>query len=513
MTMHARERLTDTLFAETDDIIRRWAATQLAAWQHIELRREEAESRLRAAALRDGSICLIRIDNGRVSLDPEIVSVSPHMTQPFTPMGDRARYYLAHLQSAFTTFGMTGSGLIGIYLNDIYPDGMDVPLFCFQKRHGSRGMLLPDIDFLSWRYYYDEQNRYLDHTSFLEKADEAIFVGSTTGDIILTAAHVDTLSNARLRAAVHFRDRERVTFHLPQIVQCDGADTEARVRALDVSGRRWTWQEQLGFRYLLSLDGNGATCSRVALALASNAALIKYESPYQLYYFQGLEPWTHYIPVLTDGEVEELIEQSWRLTDTGERIARSSREFAVRFLSRSSVLRYAAELVALYLAKMGEPSQPLAPRNATHLIEVYGHVAERGSVWAAPAAWLSEGYAQTPLEGVCLMPSEHIPPEDLRYATIDANGSIATAMGGAFCGSHGIGQSLFGFGATLAGASAKRFRLSYALRFADGFQSVAADRLNPTPRGSPITDIRITVHERWTAPWRRTHKLGVSAAS
>lgn len=493
--------MTNPLFAETDEIIRGWARTEIGGWQ-LELSKDDAERRIRFAALQDGSICVIRIDAGNVSLDPEITAAWPYLANTATAMGYRAALYLEHLRTAFTTFGMTGSGLVGVYLNDIYPDTFDAPIFCFQKRRGSRGMLLPDVDFLSWKYYLDEQNRYVDRTSFFEKADEAIFVGSTTGDVVLTAAHVQSLSNARLRAAVHFRGQSRIIFHLPQIVQCDGAETEALVRALDVAGRRWSWEEQLGFRYLLSLDGNGATCSRVALGLASNSALLKYESPYQLYYFQGLKPWKHYIPVLTDHDVELFLRYSPEWAASAANVAASSSEFSARFLSRLSVLRYTAEIMALYLEKFGEP-RSLADRGTFHLIDVFAHVADHGSVWGKPGEWLSTGRGQTAIEGVSLMPAEQIAHQDLSYTVVDVDGALVTGNGGEFCGSYNANRPLHGFGATLSRASARRFSLAYQLRFADGYESAPTEVGTPMIRQSPITDIRIALRERGSSPWWR----------
>jgi hypothetical protein len=45
--------------------------------------------------------------------------------------------------------------------------------------------------------------------------------------------------------------------------------------------RSWmSWREQLRHRFLLSLDGNGAVCARLAIGLKSNSAVVKYRSPY-----------------------------------------------------------------------------------------------------------------------------------------------------------------------------------------------------------------------------------------
>lgn len=487
--------MTSPPFAETDATIRQWAEAEFAAWQYHNLDSSRAESLIREAALQDGGICLIRISNGSVALDPEVVAAWPDLADPSTPMGYRARYYLAHFRDAFAAYGMNGSGLVGIYLHDLYPDAFDAPIFCFQKRQGSRSLLLPDIDFLSWQYYCDEQNRYVDDKSFSAKKADAIFVGSTTGDVVLTAQHVRSLSNARLRAAVYFRGHERVIFHLPHVVQCDDAETEALVSGLGVAGRRWSWKEQLDYQYLISLDGNGATCSRVALGLASNSVLLKYESPYHLYYFRGLEAWTHYIPILAERDVEGVLQNGAQWIEGGTRMAEASKTFSARFLKRPSVLRYTAELVALYLAKFGAPSEPLCNRGYDHLVDVFAHLAVHGSQWGASGTWLA-GDRATTIEGICLTALEDIPSEDLSYSVVSSDGIVTAAQGGEFCGSYGMGRSLHGLSIALRGPSAKRFRLSYRLRFADGFECEQADTADAQWRRAALIDLRLKIYPR-----------------
>lgn len=68
--------------------------------------------------------------------------------------------------------------------------------------------------------------------SFDQKQDAAIFLGSSTGDLPITAAQVEQLVNQRLRSAVIFKRDARVTFDLPAIVQYDSDATLALIEAL-----------------------------------------------------------------------------------------------------------------------------------------------------------------------------------------------------------------------------------------------------------------------------------------
>lgn len=119
---------------------------------------------------------------------------------------------------------------------------------------------------------------------------------------------------------------------------------------MGLSGPRLSWQEQTRYRYLLSMDGNGASCSRVALALAlaSQGVLAKYNLAHLLYYLRGLEPWLHYVPITCDGDVPELVAAAGRTIDRDRAIAERSRQFARSHLTRAAALRHTAELLRGY---------------------------------------------------------------------------------------------------------------------------------------------------------------------
>ena len=127
----------------------------------------------------------------------------------------------------------------------------------------------------------------------------------------------------------------------------------AALSAFGVGGPRIGWQEQAAHRFILSMDGNGAACSRVALALRWNSVLVKYNSPYLLYYFHGLEPWRHYLPVRRDPDVLDLIAGMAGSADRDAEIADRSTQFARDHLNRRSATTYTAELLERYFALFG----------------------------------------------------------------------------------------------------------------------------------------------------------------
>ena len=139
-----------------------------------------------------------------------------------------------------------------------------------------------------------------------------------------------------------------MTFVLPNIVQVADAETYDHLVGLGLGDRRIEWREQAGCKYLISMDGNGATCSRVAAALKSNSVLLKYDSPYQLFYFKGLRSWDNFIPVQEDQDVLDIMALGARRPRKMASVAKRGRRFYARFLNRPFCELYVAELLKAY---------------------------------------------------------------------------------------------------------------------------------------------------------------------
>ena len=174
-----------------------------------------------------------------------------------------------------------------------------------------------------------------------------MFSGSTTGGHI-TPSIARALSLPRLRAAGYFQGKERVDFRLPNIVQA-GPEAQAILETMPFCRKPLLdWKEQLQRRFILSIDGNGATCSRVVIALLSNSVLLKYDSDNIMYYFEGLQRWVHFVPVTDDSDVENIIDMEASESALFKQIAASGRRFVLTHLNRAAVLEYTRQLLTLY---------------------------------------------------------------------------------------------------------------------------------------------------------------------
>ncbi len=304
------------------DLPTQWAESQIAAWREAAPYDLEALAlRLDGLAARSPTIFLYDFSYNHVALRPKAPQALASDDGLTAELLRRAELYRDLFQTVLSRFGARYRFTLAVDVDDHPTDRQDTPIFSFQKHMGARLIPLPDVDLLAYNYFVAPD--YIDSQDFASKVDRAVFAGATTGGII-TSEVVDSLSLPRLRAAVFFRDVPEVQFTLPKIVQCDGVETVEKIRALEVGGEGVSWSDQLGFRYLISIDGNGATCSRVAIGLHSRSALLKYDSPFRLYYFEGLTPDREFVPIAADQDVLSFLAAERTQPGRGEGIMRMS---------------------------------------------------------------------------------------------------------------------------------------------------------------------------------------------
>lgn len=319
-------------------VFEHWARLELAPWDNVKI--PDLDKRLLAVPETEPAIGVFSINSRGVSISRLEADRLPRQ-QPDL-VSRRAEAYAAFLDDVRIIADIERPITLAMRLDDRGPQHPDLPIFAFQKKRFEKTVLLPDIDLLQLGIYGG-----VDDTPFSAKERKAIFVGSTTGGQV-TRASIDDGSHARIRAARFFSDKSSVRFELPVITQCDTRDTEEYLRSLALGSGYVAFSEHHRYRYMLSMDGNGAACSRVARGLAGNSALVKYASPYLLYYFHGLEPWVHYIPVRNDQDVLDLISNSDVTADRDGAVAVAGRAFAESHLTYANIREYAARLLEGY---------------------------------------------------------------------------------------------------------------------------------------------------------------------
>ena len=230
-------------------------------------------------------------------------------------------------------------------VNDMPEDSATLPIFSFQKMRGAHNLLLPDVDFFHSKWYRDDH----DSLRYDEKTTSACFVGSSTG-AWLTEESVRECATPRLRAAAYFHGNPTVIFRIANAVQCRSEEAKAQLMAQPYFSDYVGWADQLRHRFIISIDGNGAACSRLVKGLCSNSALVKFESPYELYYFAALIPNRDYLTVSCEADLEHIIACELQQPGRFSAVARSGQQFAEKYLTIKSVMAYTAALLGAFAA-------------------------------------------------------------------------------------------------------------------------------------------------------------------
>lgn len=264
-------------------------------------------------------------------------SQNPHHPSGFAR---RAGLYKTYLERVLVMSGNVGSFDFALDVCDNPRDTEAFPVFGFNKHASAHNILLPDTDFFDYDWYRHDEDR----LAYESKEIRACFAGASTGGL-LNADAIRKVQIPRLRAAAYFHGNPDVLFRISAAVQCESPDVASLLRAQPYFGPHIPWRDQLRNRFIISMDGNAATWSRMARGLLSNSAVIKYRSPVQLFYSPALQAGREYISVDREVDVQPIILKEREQPGAYRHIAQAGHLFAKRFLSAASVFSYTALLM------------------------------------------------------------------------------------------------------------------------------------------------------------------------
>lgn len=190
--------------------------------------------------------------------------------------------------------------------------------------------MLPDVDFFHHHWYL----RDVDALSYEQKTCSACFVGSSTGAWLDVDA-IRTLATPRLHAAAYFDGNPRVMFRIANAVHCLSSEAKDLLERQPYFSSHVGWHDQLRHRFIISMDGNGATCSRLVKGLRSHSAVIKFDS------------------VAKEEEVERVVETEAAEPGAFKAVAAAGKIFAAKYLTIGSVMSYTVRLIAAFAAAKG----------------------------------------------------------------------------------------------------------------------------------------------------------------
>lgn len=205
-----------------------------------------------------------------------------------------------------------------LYLPVDFEDGSSQPnVLAFSNSHPT-SVLVPDP--YSRDLHYVKAALDAPKLSWREKKPQAIFVGASTGG----------QDGMRLRYARQFKNHPSILVKISS--WCQGEEPDARLE-----GPVASVEEQLQYRYILSLDGNSASWGRVNWGMFSSSVVLKAKSDQKLWYYQLLQDHVHFLEV-DESTLENVVNNTTSLQH--ENIVRQANLFAHTHLTALAPVVY-----------------------------------------------------------------------------------------------------------------------------------------------------------------------------
>jgi len=198
-------------------------------------------------------------------------------------------------------------------------------------------ILIPDPDaLLGYSNLFREVDKAIYDTPWSNKIAKVFWRGSATG---AGPENNDLSGTARLRfmnyaSKLYFTD-VGLTFYTQQL----NPNFKKLLSSVYSIKPRVTVTEAIKYKYLIDIDGNSCSYSRMAWILYSNSLLMKHASIYKQWYYDQMQPYVHYIPI---SENFNNLQEQYIWTETNQEsaqtIAENGRIFAKHIFNENKLL-------------------------------------------------------------------------------------------------------------------------------------------------------------------------------
>ncbi len=270
-------------------------------------------------------ILYVKIKNGRISItDPDIAFEIP------------GHYKIVKKTIRDILLFLTKSGyiketefILGFTDSLHSPDNATIPLFVFSKDAASskekNHILIPDwVNLRTISEVKQEQSQGKLHFPWHEKKSIALWRG---GPIDSTGFRKKIVAFSKLP-------------HNRNLIDAEFAHLN--------SEKYLSKKQQVAYKYLLSIDGASSTWERLVWQLHSNSLVFKQNSTQMQWFYRGLNPFKHFIPINDEADVLEKI--SWAEThpDEVQGIINNANQFSEQNLTLEDFCHYLIILLEEY---------------------------------------------------------------------------------------------------------------------------------------------------------------------
>lgn len=247
-----------------------------------------------------------------------------------------------------------------------------LPILGFAKKQEDPGILIPDFEALTGYIKLKEEIREGKQSyPFSSKIDKAFWRGSTTGSL-KDSSHCleDHWQELPRGALVAFSKKHRGLLdakftHVCQIEK-KNADTFKRfLKKEDLFSSHVSIEEHFAYKYLIDIDGNSCTYSRLFWILSSNSLCLKQESNHQQWYYKALIPYQHYVPFKKDlSDLLEKIEWAKKNEEEVKRMIKMASDLSQEVFEHERLLAYLYQAIqratAIYASCIKEEAESSA---------------------------------------------------------------------------------------------------------------------------------------------------------
>lgn len=237
----------------------------------------------------------------------------------------------------------------GIFLGDgieEVPPSIEVPLLTFAKESNYQGpILIPDFEMLQgYQALNLEIEKGIDLHPWEEKISQAFWRGGTAGRYFLGSPDVAKTERQKLVEQSQQYPQEIDAF-FTGTPQCS---LEYRNFLFEKGLIRssTSLQDHFKYRYLIDIDGNTCTYSRLYWILRSNSVPLKQKSTSIQWYYRGLKEGENILFFSTqDDSLKRVVDKLQKQDSYACTIAEKSREFAIKYLNVSYACTYVLKVL------------------------------------------------------------------------------------------------------------------------------------------------------------------------
>lgn len=287
-----------------------------------------------------------KVVDGHLSCSHNLDSSSPVIQE-------RVNAYLQALNYLNDTLGLPNLDFV-VTMHDHWgpPISNQTPLFAYGRDDRStKPILIPD--FIALEGYkpkelggYKVSDEVWQQTPWDSKIKKAFWRGSTTGGYF-TKQNWSTFPRTQL-ALFSLKRPDLLDAKITFVCQAE-AGVEQIIASQKLMGNFTPIADQLRYRYLIDVDGNGWTVPRCFWILLSNSLLLKQDSDWICWYTAGLVPYRHFVPVSSSSDdIFAKIEWAKGHDAEARQMAQNGTEFALNDLSLENTYLYLYRVLIEY---------------------------------------------------------------------------------------------------------------------------------------------------------------------